>query len=65
MWLSTTVEVRLGQHLEAELVERVRGVRHQLAKEHIAIGIERVNHEVEQLLDLGLKLETFGGLAHT
>ena len=57
-------QLALRQLLEPALVERVGAVRDQLAEEDVLVGVERVDHEVEQLLDLGLEVVTFEGLAH-
>ena len=62
--LAARRQVGAGQPLEAELVDRVGRVRDQLAQEDVLVGVERMDHEVEQLLDLGLELVTLGGLAH-
>ena len=53
-----------GQRLESPLVERVRGVRDQLPQEDLLVGVEGVDHQVQELPDLGLELVAFGGLAH-
>src|SRR6185312_13694666 len=63
--LAGGAELALRQLLEPELVERVGCVRDQLAQEDVAIRVERMDHEVEQLLDLGLELVTCRRLAHT
>ena len=42
--------------LVAQLVERVGGVRDQLAQEHVAVGIDRMHHEMEELCHLRLEL---------
>ncbi len=49
-----------GELLEPELVERIGGVRDQLAEEHLLVRIEGVDHQVEELGDLGLELVTLG-----
>ena len=41
--------------LVAEFVERVGRVGNELAQEHIALGINRVHHEIEKLRHLRLK----------
>jgi hypothetical protein len=43
--------------LEAQLVAGVGGVGNQLAQEDLAVGVQRVDHQVKQLLDLGLEAE--------
>ena len=46
----------VGEALEVELVDGIRGVGHQLAEEDLPIGVDGVDHEVEQLLALCLEL---------
>ena len=41
--------------LELHAVERVGGVRNQFAEENFALGIERVDQNIQQLLDFCLK----------
>ncbi len=55
--LVPALEVGHGQELELHLVQGVGGVGHQLAQEHLLVFIERVDQDVEQLLDLRLKFE--------
>ena len=57
-------QLGVGHALEAQFVERVGRVRHELAEEDVLVGVEGVDDEVEQLLDLGLELVALGGLAH-
>ena len=45
----------------AKLLHRVGGIRNQLAEEDLLVGVKRVNDQIEQLLDLGLKGVFFGG----
>jgi hypothetical protein len=53
-----------GDLLEPALVEGVGGVGDQLAEEDVLVGVERVDHQVEELLHLGLEFVTFGALGH-
>ena len=46
--------------LEAQLVAGVRGVGDQLAQEDLAVAVQRVDHQVQQLLDLRLEAERLG-----
>ena len=46
------LHVGVSQALEIELVDGVGRVRDKLAKEDLAIGVDRVDHEVEQFLAL-------------
>ena len=41
----------------AQLLERVGGVGNQFADEDFLLGVERMNDDIEELLDLGLELE--------
>ena len=73
-WLSGTssisstrilVEQRvLLERREPQLVEGVRRVRHELAKEDLLVRVERVNDDVEELAGLGLEGQGFGGGGH-
>jgi hypothetical protein len=45
----------LGQVEVFQLVEGVRGVRYQLPKEDLRMGIKRVNDQVQELVDFGLE----------
>jgi hypothetical protein len=51
------VNVLLGQLQMPEFFERVGGVRDQFTDEDFLLRVERVNDDIEQLLDFGLKLE--------
>ena len=59
--VSVRQELRARQGLEAQLVERVGGVRDQLAQEDLLVRVQRVDHEVQQFLDLGLEGERLLG----
>ena len=54
--------VRIGglrlvrEALEAGAVDRVGGVGEQLAEEHLLLGVERMDHQIEHLADFGLEL---------
>lgn len=50
------LDIGVGQALEVELVHGIRRIGDQLAKEDLLVGIDRVDHEVEQLFALRLKL---------
>ncbi len=57
----------IGHRLEAQLVARVGGVGDQLAQENLLVAVQGVDHQVQQLLDLGLEAQGFSGgscLAH-
>ena len=61
-------QLRLRDRLVAQLVAGVGGVGDQLAQEDLAVGVDRVHHQVEEPRDLGLKGVDFGcgfgGCAH-
>ena len=50
---------RVGDRLEPQLVAGVRGVRDELAQEDLLVAVERMDHQVEELLDLRLEPECF------
>ena len=52
-------QVGVGQRLEPAAVHGVGGVGDQFAQEDFALGVERVDHEVEQAADLGAKCMLF------
>ena len=52
---------RVGQGQEAQLVVGVGGVGDQLAEEDLAVAVQGMDHELQQLTDLGLEAECFGG----
>ena len=49
------VESIVGQRLEPELVRGVGRIGDQLPEKDLLVAVERVNHEIQQLLDLGLE----------
>src|ERR1022692_580202 len=46
-----------GEGLKAQPVDGIRGIRDQLAKEYLLIGVQRVDHQVQNLDYLCLKAE--------
>ena len=50
-------DLLLGQLRMAELFEGIGGVGNQFTDEDFFLRVERVNDDIEQLLDLGLELE--------
>ena len=50
------VDGGVRQALEIQLVAGIRCVGNQLAQEDLAVGINRIDHQVKQLFALGLKL---------
>ena len=58
------VQRRIVQGLETQFVARVGGVRNQLTQKNFLVAVQRMNHQLKQLLDLGLKAECFLGITH-
>ena len=52
-------QVRLGERQETQLVVGVRGVRDEFAQEDLAVAVERVDHELQELTHLGLEAVLF------
>ena len=50
---------RVRDGLEAQAVGRIRGIGDQLPEEDLPVAVEGMNHEVQQLLHLGLKTVGF------
>ena len=57
------VEGGFVERLETQLVGGVGGVGYQFAQEDFLVAVQGVNHQVQQLFDLGLKPAGFLGLA--
>ena len=49
------------ERIELHLVDGIRGVRDQLAQENLAVRIERMGNQVQQLLQFGLEFQRFSG----
>ena len=49
-------EFGLGDRLVAQLVEGIGGVGDEFAQEDVAVGIDRMHHEMQELGDLRLEL---------
>ena len=58
---SASTHVVVGEHLELDAVERIGRIGNQLAQEDLAVCIERVGQDIQQLFDLGAVFERFGG----
>ncbi|MNF69944.1 hypothetical protein D3C84_518410 [compost metagenome] len=58
-------QLGLGQRLKTQLVGGIRGVGDQFAKENFLVGIQRMDHQVQQLLHLGLEAQGFFLSFHT
>jgi hypothetical protein len=54
----------VAQSLEAQLVGGVGGVGNQFAQENVLVGIQGMDHQLEELLDFGLEAEGFFGGGH-
>jgi hypothetical protein len=49
----------VGEWFEAAPIHRIGGIGHQLAQEYFTLGIERMDHQIEQPPDLGTKVMLF------
>ncbi|MPM56938.1 hypothetical protein SDC9_103755 [bioreactor metagenome] len=54
----------IGQRREARLVDGIGGIGDQFTQKNVGIGVERMNHQIEQLLDLGFECLSFGHFIH-
>ncbi len=52
-------ERAVGHRLEPQLVGGIRGVRDELAQEDLLVAVQGVNHQLQELRDLGLESEGF------
>ena len=52
---SPAIRLGLGDRLVAQLVEGVGGIGNEFAQEDIAVGIDRMHHERQELGDFGLE----------
>ena len=50
------VDGSVGQALEIALVAGVRRIGNQFAQKDFLVGVNRIDHQVQQLFALGLKL---------
>jgi hypothetical protein len=58
-------DVLLGELEVAELLQRVGGVGDELTDEDLLLRVERMDDDIEQLLDLGLEFEFLrSGVGH-
>ena len=51
--------LRMRDGLEAQLVGGIRGIGDQLPEKDLAVAVERMDHQVKQLLHLGLEAVGF------
>src|SRR5262249_2949290 len=54
----------IRQRIEVQMVDRVARVADQLAQEHLAMAVERVDYDRQDLVDLGLERVLLDGHAH-
>jgi hypothetical protein len=49
-------EARVCERLEAELLAGIRGVRYQFTEKNLSVRVQRMDHQAQHLLGLGLEL---------
>ncbi len=49
------VQLLVGERLEAQFVTGIRGVRDEFSQKDLLVRVQGVDHQVKQLLDLGLE----------
>jgi hypothetical protein len=54
-------ERAVGNGIEPQLVAGVRRIGHEFPQEDLLVAVQGVNHQVEELFDLGLEAERFSG----
>ena len=62
----TAFQAVIRERLEAQLIAGIRGVGNQFTQENFAVGVQRIDHKLEKLMDFGIKGTGFcrGRLAH-
>jgi len=58
IWLSLEL-LWLGDRVVSDLIKGIRGVRNELSQENFFVGVEGVDDQRHQLLDIGVKRENF------
>merc|ERR1712227_1117187 len=58
IWLSLEL-LWLGDGAVSNLVESIRGVGNELSQEDLLVGVEGVDDQTHQLLDIGVERENF------
>ncbi|CSI94613.1 Uncharacterised protein [Vibrio cholerae] len=48
----------MRKRLKTQLINGIGGVRNQLTQENFFVGVQRVNHQVQQLFNFRLKTTT-------
>jgi hypothetical protein len=61
---SFSIQRGIGQALEAQLVGGVGGVGNEFAQENVLVGIQGMDHQLQQLFDFGLEAQGFFGGGH-
>jgi hypothetical protein len=54
----------VGQRFQPQLVQRVGGVGDQLSEKDVLVGVDGVDHQVQQLARLGLELQRLDTASH-
>ncbi|CRZ42478.1 Uncharacterised protein [Vibrio cholerae] len=49
----------MRKRLKTQLINGIGGVRNQLTQENFFVGVQRVNHQVQQLFNFRLKTTRF------
>ncbi len=62
---TTFKQLRIGQRFETQFVGCIGGIGNQLPQEDFLVGIQRMNHQVKQLLHFGLEAQGFFLSLHT
>ena len=58
------IEVLVPEGLDPQLVQRVRGIGDQLPQKRVLVGVDRVDHQVQELSRFGLKLQLLDVRSH-
>src|SRR5262249_37251217 len=58
------VEVLVPERFQPQLVQRIGGVGDQLPQKGVLVGVDGVDHQVQQLACLRLKLKLFDVFSH-
>ncbi|GLE50705.1 hypothetical protein ATCCBAA256_02920 [Mycobacterium montefiorense] len=58
------VEILVAKRLKPKFVQCVRSVRDQLPQKRVLVGVDRVDHQIQELPCLGLKLQLFNTRIH-
>ena len=58
------VQVLVAERFKPQLVQCIGGIRDQLPQKRILVGVDRVDHQIQQLSCLGLKLQLLDTRVH-